>query len=73
MNFNLNFQIFQKDVDLFGPNHDGCVKVRFWINEEWVWICIDDRVPLVNGALCYGRCTNPLHFWVPLIEKAYAK
>ena len=26
-----------------------------------------------NGELLYGRCKNPLEFWVQVIEKAYAK
>ena len=67
------FKIFAKDIELFGPSYNGCVKVRFWINDEWIWIYIDDRLPTINGELCYSRCTNPTHFWIPLLEKAYAK
>jgi hypothetical protein len=65
--------IFEKDIELWGPLYKGFVKIRFWINDQWIWICIDDRIPLSGGSICYGRCTHPEHFWVALIEKAYAK
>lgn len=71
--FFIKIKIFQKDSELYGANYNGCVKVRLWINDEWVWICIDDRLPTINGKLCFSRCAHPLHFWVSLLEKAYAK
>ncbi len=34
---------------------------------------IDDLLPVKDGELQFGRCEDETEFWVPLIEKAYAK
>jgi Ca2+-binding EF-hand superfamily protein len=53
---------------------------KFYKNFEWVYVIVDDRFPckkIFNDRqvpkLLYGRCKNENEFWVPLIEKAYAK
>lgn len=46
----------------------------FFRNRTWIKVVIDDRLPVTHGdQLVFGRCKNPGEFWVPLIEKAYAK
>jgi hypothetical protein len=46
----------------------------FFRNRTWIKVVIDDRLPVTRGdQLVFGRCKNPGEFWVPLIEKAYAK
>lgn len=34
---------------------------------------IDDRLPCLAGRLCFSRCQREDVFWLPLLEKAYAK
>lgn len=47
---------------------------RFFKNFKWRYVMVDDRICCKkNGEIIYGRCRNPLEWWVPLIEKAYAK
>ncbi|KAH9519525.1 hypothetical protein Btru_002925 [Bulinus truncatus] len=66
-------KIIPKNQVLFGPSYRGVVRFRFWKFGNWIQVLIDDRLPTVKGKLIYGRCTNPIEFWVALVEKAYAK
>lgn len=34
---------------------------------------MDDRLPCLAGRLCFSRCQREDVFWLPLLEKAYAK
>ena len=46
----------------------------FFRNRTWIKVVIDDRLPVTRGdQLVFARCKNPGEFWVPLMEKAYAK
>lgn len=36
-------------------------------------VTIDDRLPCLTGRLCFSRCQREDVFWLPLLEKAYAK
>lgn len=56
----------------------GIYILRFFKNYQWLYVMIDDRLPcfagsLENPTLIYARCHSREEFWVPLIEKAYAK
>jgi Ca2+-binding EF-hand superfamily protein len=65
------FQIFRnKNIFCF----------RFYKNFEWKYVIIDDRLPCRKvfeksqpKKLIYGKCKSDREFWVPLIEKAFAK
>lgn len=63
--------------DLFFGNHspeDAIFTVRFFIQGEWHYVVIDDYLPVgPEGQLRFARSRDPLCFWVPLMEKAYAK
>ncbi|XP_059800583.1 calpain-10 isoform X1 [Hypanus sabinus] len=51
----------------------GCLKCRFWKFGQWVEVIIDDRLPCIDRRLCFSRCRSEEVFWLPLLEKAYAK
>ena len=58
----------------------GIFCFKFYKNFKWRYVIIDDRLPCqkvynINQTptLIYGKCRAPNEFWVPLIEKAYAK
>eukprot|EP01123_Difflugia_compressa_P014237 TRINITY_DN716_c0_g1_i1.p1 TRINITY_DN716_c0_g1~~TRINITY_DN716_c0_g1_i1.p1 ORF type:complete len:717 (+),score=139.55 TRINITY_DN716_c0_g1_i1:3-2153(+) len=62
--------------DLFVAVHpaEGFVQCKFFKNNKWVFVTIDDRIPCnEEGLPCFGRCKDPNELWVPLIEKCYAK
>ena len=53
---------------------------RFFKNFKWRYVLVDSRLPcfrIYNNnqtpTLLYGQCRARNEFWVPLIEKAYAK
>lgn len=56
----------------------GIYVFRFFKNYQWVYVLIDDRIPCYSGNeaspdIVFAKCHNRCEFWVPLIEKAYAK
>jgi len=52
----------------------GIFRFNFWHFDAWTEICIDDRLPTSGGRLLFGsNKLQPNEFWVPLLEKAYAK
>ncbi|XP_069474944.1 calpain-10 isoform X2 [Ambystoma mexicanum] len=55
------------------PGYTGHFTCRFWQFGQWVEITIDDRLPCIAGQLCFSRCQPEDVFWLPLLEKAYAK
>ena len=59
--------------------HDGLehgfAVFQFFKNGEWKPVIVDTRIPYNNPTKTplYGHCADPNEFWVPLMEKAYAK
>ena len=58
----------------------GIYCFRFFKNLKWRYVLIDDRLPCEKvfysdqpKVLFFGHCRQHNEFWVPLIEKAYAK
>ena len=48
---------------------------RFFKDGLWQFVIIDTRIPYNPSSkdIEYAKCVDPQEFWVPLIEKAYAK
>ncbi|XP_053384119.1 calpain-A-like isoform X2 [Mercenaria mercenaria] len=61
------------DEQDFDEKYGGIFRFRFWRYAEWIEIVIDDRLPTYNGRILFTTSTDPNEFWVPLLEKAYAK
>lgn len=59
--------------------HDGLefgfAVFQFFKNGRWQYVIVDSRIPFNPSSKTplYGHCADPNEFWVPLIEKAYAK
>ena len=57
----------------------GIFCFRFFKNFKWRYVLVDNRLPCLRvynnqtPTLLYGQCRARNEFWVPLIEKAYAK
>ncbi|XP_028611219.1 calpain-10 isoform X1 [Grammomys surdaster] len=51
----------------------GFFTCRIWQFGHWEEVTIDDRLPCLAGRLCFSRCQREDVFWLPLLEKAYAK
>ncbi|XP_035684418.1 calpain-9-like [Branchiostoma floridae] len=68
-------KVIPKDQYLWkgGGRYAGVAHFRFWRFGEWQDVYVDDNLPTVYGNLTYARCSDKNEFWLPLIEKAYAK
>lgn len=59
--------------------HDGLkfgfAVFQFFKNGRWTFVKVDTRIPYNSNTKTplYGQCADPQEFWIPLIEKAYAK
>jgi hypothetical protein len=53
----------------------GIYVLRFFKNFEWIYVIIDDRIPVNKESKLpvFGSCKSQNELWVSLIEKAYAK
>jgi hypothetical protein len=52
----------------------GIYQCRFYKNQEWHLVLVDDQVPMdENNIVFFGQCRDPKEYWVQIIEKAYAK
>jgi calpain, invertebrate len=53
----------------------GFAVFQFFKNGRWQYVIVDTRIPYnpQSKTALYGHCADPNEFWVPLIEKAYAK
>ncbi|XP_053454329.1 calpain-10 isoform X9 [Nycticebus coucang] len=51
----------------------GSFTCRIWQFGHWVEVTTDDRLPCLAGRLCFSRCQREDVFWLPLLEKVYAK
>ena len=63
-----------KNLIYYDGIKEGFGVFQFFKNGKWQFVVVDTRIPCTdNKTPLYGHCTDPQEFWVPLIEKAYAK
>jgi hypothetical protein len=55
----------------------GIYVFRFFVDNDWKYVIIDDKLPCLKNTrkpkLIFASCEERNEFWVPLLEKAYAK
>eukprot|EP01125_Pyxidicula_operculata_P021100 TRINITY_DN8000_c0_g1_i1.p1 TRINITY_DN8000_c0_g1~~TRINITY_DN8000_c0_g1_i1.p1 ORF type:complete len:1691 (-),score=398.94 TRINITY_DN8000_c0_g1_i1:202-5274(-) len=63
-----------KDLFLAANFEVGIYLCKIFVNGDWRYVIIDDLLPCdSNYNLAFGMCRNENEFWVPLLQKAYAK
>ena len=54
-------------------NEYGIYGMTFFVDGEWRAIFVDDQFPYLGNKLAFARSKNPDEFWLPILEKCYAK
>jgi len=54
-------------------NEYGIYGMTFFVDGEWRAVFIDDQFPYQNDRLAFAHSKNPNEFWLPIVEKCYAK
>lgn len=64
-----------KNLIVYDGLEYGFAVFQFFKNGKWQYVIVDTRIPYNSAtkAPLYAQCADPNEFWVPLIEKAYAK
>nr|CAB3227594.1 calpain-A-like [Phallusia mammillata] len=66
-------KVIPEDQVMQGADYVGMFHFRFWRFGKWVDVIVDDALPTIRGSLCFGKSSDRSEFWLPLVEKAYAK
>ena len=69
-----NPQLLRNLIVFDGMEYGFCV-FQFFKNGEWQKVFVDTFIPFnpTGKHPLYAHCQDPSEFWVPLLEKAYAK
>lgn len=64
-----------KNLIVYDGIEHGFAVFQFFKNGKWQYVIVDTRIPYSSATKTplYGHCADPNEFWVPLMEKAYAK
>jgi calpain len=64
-----------KNLIVYDGIEHGFAVFQFFKNGRWQNVIVDTRIPYSSQTktILYGHCADPFEFWVPLMEKAYAK
>jgi len=79
-----SFILLFTNYDLFGkviPDNNlskdsfrhGIYNFNLYVDGKWQNVVIDDKLLFFDNNLIFGHNTKPNEFWLPLIEKAFAK
>jgi calpain-5 len=63
----------QQEWDSENSNYVGIFHFRFWRFGQWVDVVIDDLLPTCDNELLSTQSSVQNEFWIPFVEKAYAK
>jgi hypothetical protein len=67
-------RLFKNNPTGMDINPMGKYVISFYYDQVWTDVTIDDRIPCYeNGKVAFSGAKKENCFWVPLIEKAYAK
>uniref|UniRef100_A0A3Q3L7E5 Calpain catalytic domain-containing protein n=1 Tax=Labrus bergylta TaxID=56723 RepID=A0A3Q3L7E5_9LABR len=73
LTFHKSLMVQVVPMDQSFKDHAGIFHFRFWRFGHWVDVVIDDHLPVLDNKLLSVRSKSGNEFWVPLLEKAYAK
>jgi len=64
-----------KNLIVYDGIEHGFAVFQFFKNGKWQHVIVDTKIPYNPIQKCplYGHCLDQSEFWVPLMEKAYAK
>ncbi|XP_039265711.2 calpain-A-like [Styela clava] len=58
---------------LNGEEYVGMFIFHFWELGSWTDVIIDDYLPMIGNDLAFSRVDKKDPYWLPLMQKAYAK